>query len=202
MTIVVNRSMAEDRYGEGFLFSVMGARKRVALTERQHVILERAKLMKVRHFVPFAYSYVYFIQNDRNKFKVGHTISPSSRVSALKTGTTDNLEMVAVIIVGNDQARNVERAIHTILKGRGGHVRGEWFEGDALSAYKAISEEIRHKYSRCIINPEDGFLGCEPVYQLYVSANTGFHPLPVLKKFRSEYINVLKARNLGLTVMS
>jgi hypothetical protein len=66
-------------------------------------------------------SYVYFIKAENNLVKIGKSIDPERRMSSLQTGSSCELEIIAVIT----GSHLLEGAIHKHLEEE--HHHGEWY---------------------------------------------------------------------------
>lgn len=66
-------------------------------------------------------TYVYFIQNSFGQVKIGHSTDPVTRLSDLRVGTTDDLQIIRVL----DGGRATERWLHRRFAPY--RLTGEWF---------------------------------------------------------------------------
>jgi len=92
-------------------------------------------------------SYIYIIGNsDQSELKIGHSVNPSKRLSALQTGRTDPLTIYYQAEVDRDKVKYVESRIHHNLN----HLRinKEWFKGELKRFISEIDHAIiRYGYS-------------------------------------------------------
>lgn len=70
-------------------------------------------------------SYLYVVEDERGRCKIGHGKSPKSRRSSLATGNADALTLAFKARVEGRNAVEAEAVAHAILAGH--RVRGEWF---------------------------------------------------------------------------
>ena len=68
--------------------------------------------------------HLYFI-TAKNKVKIGRAMHPMGRLGIFQTGSPHTLKLVFVVPYAG---KLVEGLVHTHLKSRGAHYRGEWFE--------------------------------------------------------------------------
>lgn len=81
--------------------------------------------------------YVYVIrQQSGGPVKVGVAATPWLRRDELQCGNPDRLEVVALVGIALESAVIVEKSAHRLLSKC--HVRGEWFDADAIEAVGAI----------------------------------------------------------------
>jgi hypothetical protein len=82
--------------------------------------------------------FIYVIQSEHG-FKIGKSINPKSRFSALKTATLSSLSLVLSRHV-KDMHRT-EDVLHAYFKSQ--HIKGEWFQlsADDLKFIESVSEE-------------------------------------------------------------
>ena len=122
----LNREQAHLAYGPEFVKFMMKGKSEIELNAAQRVLLEKWKLIKKLKFAPFAYEYVYIVADDRaGQFKIGMTRSPKSRLSALQTGSTNNLRIVGLVVVGGQNGRNLERSRSAGAEERQPHQQGD-----------------------------------------------------------------------------
>lgn len=200
--VVLSREDAQQRYGEEFVAWIMRGKDSIALTPEKQVLIEKWKMMREQKLMPFAYEYIYLISNGRGDFKVGVTRSPKTRVSTLKTGTSDDLTLLGLFIVGGQAARNIERAIHTALKSEGAHVSGEWFRGDTPKRIAWIVDFAESRYGKHLVSLSEAYEGCEPIWRLYAAANWMTQEADMCEKARKDFLWVKSQAENGLTILS
>lgn len=203
MTVTLNRNQAVERYGPDFVRFLMRGQDKITIGPKQLILLEKWKLIRKMKFAPFAYEYVYVVGSGKAEFKVGLTRAPRDRLSALRTGTTDDLKIVGLFVVGGQQGRNLERAIHAEYKRKGRHVRGEWFSGDPDREIATISDYAKTYYPAGVISLSAAWSGCEPLVDLYLAAHKGSPDAIDVHKCRSDFLWVVDQAEKGLlTVLS
>lgn len=203
MIITLTRGQAADKYGPEFVRMLMRGKKEIQIGPQQRILLEKWKLIRKLKFAPFAYEYVYVVSNGDREFKVGVTYAPRNRLTSLKTGTTADLKIVGLFVVGGQQGRNLERGIHAEYKRRGRHVRGEWFSGKAEDEIASIADFAKANYSHGLVSLSQAWGGCEPLVDLYVAAHVNTPHAVDVKKCRSEFLWIVEQAEKGaLTVLS
>lgn len=68
--------------------------------------------------------YLYIVKCG-DAVKIGVSTLPEQRVSLIRTDNHQEVTLVAILALEN--AYLVEKELHSILKGDGYHLRGEWF---------------------------------------------------------------------------
>jgi hypothetical protein len=200
----LNREQAHLAYGPEFVQFMMKGKSEIELNAAQRVLLEKWKLIKKLKFAPFAYEYVYIVADDTaGQFKIGMTRSPKSRLSALQTGSTNNLRIVGLVIIGGQNGRNLERSLHAEYKRRQAHVKGEWFTGDPIKELPFIRDFATLNYRGSVTSLSDAWDGCEPLVALYSAAHRDTANAVDMAKCRADFMWVLGQAEKGvLTVLS
>jgi len=205
MTIMtLSREQAHEKYGEAFVRFLMKGKQEIQIGPKQRILLEKWKLIRKKQFAPYAYEYVYIVADETSgAFKIGMTRAPRSRLSALRNGSTNDLRIVGLIVVGGQDGRNLERFILSEYKRKGRHVRGEWFSGDATKEMPIIRDLALTYYGSSVVSLSDAYEGCEPLVDLYIAAN-GNSPATIdMIKCRADFLWVVeRADKNHLTVLS
>lgn len=200
----LGREQARAKYGDDFVERMMRGKNRdqITVNAKQLVLLEQWRLMREKKLMPFAYEYVYFLANERGEFKIGYTREPKTRMSSFMTGTTENLRLAGLILIGGQVGRNVERALHTEWKSRGAHVSREWFKGDVDVEKVRAAEYARMRYGKHLVPLAAARDGCEPIWQIYVAANKHCREADDCVKARNQFMWVVDQVESGLTILS
>lgn len=196
----ISRDQAALHFGEDFVRIMMRGKAELVMTPSQLILAEKWKLIKDQKFTPFAYEYVYLIENGRGHFKVGLTRIPRSRLSSLGTGSVDKLKLVGIFVVSGQEGRNVERGIHAELKRKGIHEKGEWFNGDAMDWWPHIAEFAKSRYRNFITSLSQAWDGCEPMVGLYLKMTEKTTFGKDVLDYRREFLWVIDQAEKGLTV--
>lgn len=114
---------------------------------------------------------VYIIDGGDDRYKVGYSLDPSSRLYQLQTGCPQKLEIAGMVWSLKGEAAGFEHFFHDALRSRL-RGRGEWFEGSLLEIgliIGAVAKEndwqisdsemyLRHRQMvRHVVRWEDGF---------------------------------------------
>jgi hypothetical protein len=76
-----------------------------------------------------------------DSFKIGYSANPFSRLRDLRTASSKNLALFGIIMCPDrGAAERTENAIHEMLRNQRG--RGEWFNGNAMDAWRVIGEKF------------------------------------------------------------
>lgn len=199
-TKVISRDQAALHFGEEFVRIMMRGKSEILMTADQLILAEKWKMIRDQKFTPFAYEYVYLVENDRGHFKVGLTREPRKRLSALGTGSVDALTLRAMFVIGNQAGRNVERGIQSELKRQGIHEKGEWFRGSVQELWPQISEFARLRYGNCITSLSQAWDGCEPMVGLYLKVTEKSAVKHDVMGYRREFMWIVDQAEKGLTV--
>lgn len=199
-TKTISRDQAALDFGEEFVRIMMRGKTELVMTADQLILAEKWKMIRDQKFTPFAYEYVYLVENDLGHFKVGLTREPRKRLSALGTGTVDALSLRALFVIGNQEGRNVERGIQAELKRRGIHEKGEWFNGSVQDWWPHISEFARLRYGNCITSLSQAWDGCEPMVGLYLKVTEKTTFGKDVLDYRREFMWIVEQAEKGLTV--
>lgn len=196
----LTRDQAAMNFGEDFVRIMMRGKREIELTPTQLILVEKWKMIREMKFQPFAYEYVYVVDNGRGNFKIGLTRKPRVRLSSLNTGSVDDLTLYGLFVVGNQEGRNVERGIQAELKRRDIHAKNEWFHGRAAQWWPAIADFTKARYGRHLVTLADAWEGCEPLVPLYVACHKGTERAIDVVDCRKEFLWVVDRAAEGLTV--
>lgn len=78
-------------------------------------------------------AHVYVLSGKDGLVKIGHSTNVDARVAAI-----ENFAAVEYVSPVLENAEMIERAAHRLLKFRGEHVRGEWFNVSVRAAIEAV----------------------------------------------------------------
>ena len=78
-----------------------------------------------------------FRDNDNNSIKVGRSRNPKSRLKAISTSSSHDIETIAI----HKRMGDFEEIVHNGLKDAGLHIRGEWFVNDPKT-FEIITKTI------------------------------------------------------------
>ena len=82
--------------------------------------------------------YLYCIANSSGQCKFGFSGEPLKRLSALQTGSSEELFLIESLAVPQDRVRELERTLHREI-GSYRRTRGEWFDIDAATGASLLT---------------------------------------------------------------
>ena len=159
------------KYGPEFVRMLMRGKDEITITENEDIAIKKWEMLKARHFVPFAYDYVYIFVADTGMCKVGVTNGVRARLGTIRSASPVAIEFHNALLFGGNDGRNAERSIHTGLRKMGIHEKGEWYNGPPERIWEWMKEHASTNYPRSLTPPGDALMGCEPLFDLYMAVH-------------------------------